>query len=85
MARSATKLCGACGKAKPLAAFHRRAASPDGLQGRCKDCESERVRTRSSNERSTDRARARALQELRRRHQAEFDEIFERERRRIRS
>lgn len=32
------KECAHCGIEKPLAEFHRRADTPDGLQYRCKDC-----------------------------------------------
>ena len=34
----ATKRCGRCGELKPLAAFHRRRASRDGLQSYCRAC-----------------------------------------------
>jgi hypothetical protein len=33
-----TKQCNQCGKNKPLTEFHKRAASPDGLQFKCKHC-----------------------------------------------
>jgi hypothetical protein len=37
--RAATgKWCGACSSWKPWAAFQRRAASPDGLDSRCREC-----------------------------------------------
>ena len=38
-AAPATKRCGRCGALKPLAAFHRRRASRDGLQGYCCTCD----------------------------------------------
>lgn len=76
-----TKRCGNCGRRKPREKFHRQTSSPDGLQFRCKDCGSQRDRTgRSEVELATARARSRALNELRRRHQEEFAEIFAAER-----
>ena len=76
MAAAGRKTCNTCGVAKPRAAFHRRAASSDGLQSRCKDCESARPRPKSANDLSFARARSRAFNELRRRHPEEFDDIF---------
>ena len=35
------KTCSKCGELKPLAEFHRRKASADGLQGQCKACQRE--------------------------------------------
>ena len=32
------KICSACGKDKKIAEFHKRTASPDGYNSRCKDC-----------------------------------------------
>jgi hypothetical protein len=40
MPDSATKHCTKCGEVKPLAEFRRRADSPDGHQGSCKQCRS---------------------------------------------
>src|SRR6476469_1386687 len=33
-----TKVCSVCGTEKPLTEYYKRAASLDGLQARCKDC-----------------------------------------------
>jgi HNH endonuclease len=38
------KLCPACATVKPFAAFHRNRTGPDGLQGWCKQCRSEKLR-----------------------------------------
>lgn len=40
----ATKPCTKCERAKPLVAFNRRRASPDGLQPICRECERQRKR-----------------------------------------
>ena len=37
------KYCKGCNKCKPLTEFHKRSASPDGLQSQCKVCNSARV------------------------------------------
>lgn len=33
-----TKICNQCNKSKPLSEYHKRSASPDGLQFKCKSC-----------------------------------------------
>lgn len=43
-----TKKCAKCGCEKPITLFHRKSASPDGLQGWCKSCQSESNRKRYS-------------------------------------
>jgi hypothetical protein len=40
------KTCAKCGEARPLSAFTRDPAKPDGLSKRCKKCEADRARTR---------------------------------------
>lgn len=39
-----TKTCNSCGQTKPVDAFHRRAASPDGRTASCKACVNDRQR-----------------------------------------
>lgn len=46
-----TKECSGCGREKPLADFHRRRASPDGLNNRCTECVREYQRRRTDNKR----------------------------------
>lgn len=41
-----TKACTKCGEVKPLEAFHRDKRNKDGLMGRCRDCNRDRMRQR---------------------------------------
>lgn len=59
------KSCSSCGEWKPFDDFHRRAASEDGLQYRCKQCDSAARRLRKSDTAPT--ARMRATREVSRR------------------
>lgn len=38
------KICCACGQDKPIGAFYKNHAAPDGLDYRCKDCAREKSR-----------------------------------------
>lgn len=56
------KKCQKCKELKPLDCYYRCAAKPDGLQGRCKDCQRvetrERMRRRAKNPEASALARA---------------------------
>lgn len=43
------KVCRTCGESKPFSAFHKRAASKDGLQAKCKECNSGAVASWAKN------------------------------------
>lgn len=40
MEENATKVCNKCGRELPISAFNKRTKSKDGLQDRCKECQS---------------------------------------------
>lgn len=75
-----TKTCGLCREDLPVTEFYRRTDSPDGLQGRCKECstlstrEWKRNHTPAALKERTDRARKAAVESAER-FREEYPEI----------
>lgn len=72
-----SKPCSLCGETKPLTEFHPRNDRPGKLQSRCMTCVNDHSgRPATPRKVNTRRAHERALAELKRRHRAEFDELY---------
>lgn len=71
----ATKHCGGCDRDLPadLDHFHRRKASKDGLQAKCRDCQRMRVRSTAAMQ---SRAYGRASARLRQLFRPDFDRLY---------
>lgn len=75
-----SKRCSTCGKRRAVSQFHRRAASRDGLQARCKSCALAAVHearaAHPETYQSYNRARNAALEQLASIHEHEFNQLL---------
>jgi hypothetical protein len=82
--REPTKFCLGCKRDRPRTEFHRRSAASDGLQYRCKDCQTDQVRERyHSSPAPFSKVRNRAAQRLIEAHPEEYQRYLTQERDRL--
>lgn len=74
---STEKPCGKCGAVKPLTDFFEDRRASDGRQRWCKKCQNAQPKKANTARMVRNRARHRAIAELTRRHEAEFDDLYE--------